>query len=672
MIYTTVVDDGDTINSPGPTPTPTVSSIGYAQWSGEALGIRTLDSFSRTYAGFWYPSVGELEYVVGSLHPFPDFEPISPTTNREGNPPVSPRIMSAFGTVNSIDEFFIQTTVDDADTDLLLESWPTLITAGPGTGIQQFAQRFLTPVAMAPTTNAFYVTGVDLEDNHGWLQADGSVQIMIDSDTPVPSELNNATFFFWSEPTKVLSDRTSIHVGAYNGSPGGNAIYTLSPSGSVKILVDSNGDVPVDVNLPEGGSWPSTLGTVSVNDSGRILFQGGVSKIGEFSRSALWSMDTTSDEPTLEVLSLVAYPTNTVATVTFDRVNAGLIDNTGNILFQARVDGESKLGVWRKLASGEFIRISPLIDNPLPGLPDFVIRTASIVDMNTDGRCVIQIQATGSGNINAYFLESTKESLIYILAEGVPFGPDEESVSVTSIDLSDTGSVAMLLRIDVPNTFDDDDRVVIALDPDDVQPTGNKYIWDGGAGTSNWHTVVNGRTNWVDSQGVPWDVPPNSEDAQIEIGIDAVVQIDQFIQAFSINLLKGSLELNASVLCHGVIYVQEDASLVLQGFELYAKLIVSEGLILKEGDKTVSLTGEKLSVEDSDFVVEDGLLRLWCDTTLDGATLRIEGGTVNASVLEFEGISPRIEVLDTATLEIENPVLTFKSDTAISTEDGGI
>jgi hypothetical protein len=670
IIFTTVVDDGDPINSPGADPSSTVSSINSAQWSDEALGVHTRDSLSRSYSGFWYPSVGEVEYVAGTNYPFSDFEPIFPTTNREGNPPVAPRLSSAGGNVNNSDEFFMQVYVDDGGT-FLVESWPTLITAGPGTGIQQFAQRFITPVAMAATEYAFYVTGVDLEDNHGWLQADGSVQILIDSDTPVPSELNNATHFFWSNPSKILNNRTSIHIAGYNGSPGGNAIYTMSPSGAIDILVDSNGDVPIDVNLPAGGNWGTTIGPISVNDSGRILFYAGVSKLGEFSRKALWSMATNSGEPTLEVSTLVPYETNTVATVTFDSVNAGVIDNAGNILFQARVDGESAVGVWRKLVSGKFVRITPPIDSPLPGLPDFTTRASSIVDMNTDGRCVIQIQAIGSRSISAYFLESTKESLIYILAEGVPFGPDEESISVTSVDLSETAILAMLLRVDVPNTFDDDDRLVIARDPNDVQPSGNKYVWDGGAGTSNWHTVANGRTNWVDASGVPWDVAPNSEDAQIEIGIDAVVQIDQGIQVFSINLLKGSLELNASVLCHGVIYVQEDASLILQGFELDAKLIISEGLILKEGDKTASLTGEKLSIDQSEFVVEGGLLRLWCDTKLEDSTLRIEGGTVNARTLSFEGNDPRIEVADGATLEIVSPNLTFKSDTTISTEDGG-
>ncbi|MDQ8183427.1 hypothetical protein [Pelagicoccus sp. SDUM812005] len=669
-VFTTVVSEGEAINSLGPQTPPTVVLIDYIEWSDEALGVRAWDDVSNKYVGFWYPHVGELEYVAGWQTPFPQFSPTSPTVNSEGDPPGNPILSSAWGFVNDADEFVMGVNIDDRSTDFP-ESWPTLLTAGASTGIQQFAQRFLTPVASAPNQHAFYVTGIDLEDNHGWVTTSGSVEILVDSDTPVPPALEDATHFFWSEPSKILSDRTSIHVANYNGAPAGSAIYAMSPSSGIKILLDSNGDVPAHPSLPDGGSWSSSITSISANDSGRILFFSGVSKLGDFSRTTLWSMDTSGQEPSLEASSFVAYPTHADATVTFDRVAEGRIDHEGNILFQARVDGESKFGVWRKQTDGKFIRISPNTDSPLPGFPGYTARTASIADMNTEGRCVIVVQGVGPATINAYYLESSTGSLAYLLAQGIPFGPDEESVSVTSLDLSDSGSVAMLLSVEVEGSAINEDRVVVARDPNDVQPSGNKYVWDGGAGTSNWHTVVDGRSNWVDNSGVPWDSPPNSEDAQIEIGVEAVVQLEQAIQLYSIDLAAGSLELDASLQCHGIILVREEASLVLKGFELDAQQILSQGLILKEGDNTASLTGESLSVENSDFIVEGGLLRLWCETTLDGSTLRVEGGTVNTGKIRFEGSSPRIEVLPGATLEIESPELTFASDTTISTTQGG-
>lgn len=669
MIYSTALSTGDPIQVPGVDEEWTVRGIGEIEWSGEFLGIFSSDESSRGFLSFWYPGADAAELGTGSGWPFPQFEADPGTKNREGNPPGSPIVTGISGPSAYDGNFILQTSVEDADT-MLIESWPAVFSAGNLSGLQHWYHGYLTPTVAAPNGDAVYVVQIDLEEKQGWLHSDGTVEVLVDENTPIPSELVDASYVFWGGIVGVLPDRTTVHFTTYNtnGTPSsGKFIYSTSPGGAVTVLQDTNGTIPSHPDLTDGADTYDLLG-VTTNQSGEILFRATVGKAGEILYSTLWSTTPSGEGPNLELSTLVEYTLEDQSKVTFDRAAAAFIADNGDILFEARVEGESRFSVWRKLNTGEFKRLSPVEGSPLPGHPDYLLRHARIKTMHSSGRCVLAFE--NDKFRTAYYLEREDGSFLLAATVGDTIADIEKPIGVGEIRIGDNGEVAMVIT--TQEGFVTSYAVVIGRDPADVQPTGTEYIWDGGAGTSKWHSVVNGRSNWVDAFGVPWDTPPDSFTADVRIDTDVVVELtEKFARARQINLLAGSLEVGIPLEVEGVLLVQENASLVLQGSSIDAQLLVSDGLILKEEDRVFTLIGDKVTIDDSELVVENGLLRLWSETTtLDGGTLRVSGGTVNVDRLNFEGSSPRIEVMETARLEIEAPQLTFMSDTTISTGAG--
>ena len=681
MLYTTALSTGDPVEVPGINEGRTVHSVSKIDWSGEFLGIFSGDTSSRSYLSFWYPGADGSEFAAGTGWAFPEFEPVPGTLNREGNPPVSPIITGIAGPTAYDGNFILKTSVTDTDT-FLVETWPATFSASNLSGLQHWYHGFLTPVVSAPNGDAVYVEDIEVEDKQGWLFPDGTVQILVDQGIstepeafkpPIPEQLKGAFKVFWGGIVRVLPDRTTVHYSGYNtnDSPGsGTIIYSTSPGGAITILQDTNGDIPTDPLLPDGAD-SFTLGDVSVNANGDILFWAGIGKTSEFIRRTYWTTTPTGGQPNLELSSFVEYTLMDDSKVTFSKVGNALIADNRDILFQARLEGESIDSVWRKLASGEIKRISPLPATPLPGLPDYELRSASIYRANATGRSVLVFEGIGNNRTQfAYYLEREDGSFILAVAEGLPLEDIGDSVSVEEIVINEDGVLGMLLSTRVG--FAISYHVVVARDSNDIRPAGNKYIWTGGVGTSDWHTVTNGRSNWVDSLGAPWDAPPNSVTAEVEIGIDAVVKLSgQATVVRQLNLLAGRLEVETSFYCIDILFVQENASLVQRAFTIDSKLIISSGLIIKEGSLSSSIVADKLEIDDSELIVQGGTFTLWSDTTLDDATLRVEGGTVAMTgALTFEGYTPRLEVLDGAVVDFQTPVFTFNSDTTIHTEAG--
>lgn len=679
MWYSRALSTGDPIQVPGIGEEWSVAGISRIEWSGEYLGIFSADASSRSFLSFWYPGAVRAELSAGTGWPFPEFEADPGTTNRDGDPPGSPFITSAFG-VNAYDgSFLLKTSVSDFDTTRV-ESWPAVFSAGYETGLQHWYHGYLTPVIATPQGDAVYVGDIDLEAKQGWLLQDGTVQTLVDQTDsealkpPIPTGLNDATKVFWGGIVEVLDDRTTVHFSSYNTSTfgvSGNIIYATDPSGAVKVLVDTRGTIPTHENIPAGADT-LTLGDVSVSEAGRILYYAGISKQGEFNRKTYWSTDTLGGTQYLELSTFVEYTQFDGSKVSFDNLSKAIVDDAGFILFQARVEGEKHESVWRAGGPADVTRVSPLPGSKLPGFPDYEVRKTRIAAMNSTGRAALRIEGFGNNEIiDFYYLEREDLSLIHIATNGRPLGDIDEPVSITDVVISEQAEIGLL--VSRREGFAYNHYVVVARDPADVQASGTTYRWDGGAGTNNWHTVVNGRSNWVDASGVPWDAPPNSAIADVTIDVDTVVQLDEsFVRFRQLNLAQGSLEVGIPVTCELAIFVQDDASLVLQGSELEAPLIASTGVIIKEQDRTFFLLSEDLRIENSELIVEDGTFNLWSTTTLDNATLRVEGGTVDlAGVTTFKGDAPRIEVQDTALLRLTEPKLTFESNLSIHTQAGG-
>lgn len=159
-------------------------------------------------------------------------------------------------------------------------------------------------------------------------------------------------------------------------------------------------------------------------------------------------------------------------------------------------------------------------------------------------------------------------------------------------------------------------------------PRGNTYIWDGGAGDSNWHTVKDGRSNWVDAAGTPWDkAPPFDGSATISIGVDYVVEIlDEEVYVSSISNIGSILKVRKTLSFESVIDLKADASIEFSA-TIDGTSINALGLLIKDSGSEVDFRVNSLKITDADLIVEGGILDLKCDqVTFTRGGIRIEGG----------------------------------------------
>ncbi|MCB1119939.1 MAG: hypothetical protein KJT03_00195, partial [Verrucomicrobiae bacterium] len=152
----------------------------------------------------------------------------------------------------------------------------------------------------------------------------------------------------------------------------------------------------------------------------------------------------------------------------------------------------------------------------------------------------------------------------------------------------------------------------------DLPPTGDTYIWDGGAGTQDWHTVDGERSNWVDAFGARWPEPPGNKDGseRVIIPLSTRVELNAPVTIRSLNL-GGSepatiLELNADLEFATLIEINANSEVILKGGSINSESgnIECEGDITKQGTTNQSISVNTLDMDSVNLKVEGGTLSL--------------------------------------------------------------
>lgn len=180
----------------------------------------------------------------------------------------------------------------------------------------------------------------------------------------------------------------------------------------------------------------------------------------------------------------------------------------------------------------------------------------------------------------------------------------------------------------------------------ELVPTGNTYVWDGGAGDTNWHTVTGGRSNWVDSNGIPWDAPPKSDGTSvIKIGVNKLVQIlDDGVSVDQIELIGSSLEANENMNI-GTFTGDADSSLVLLNSYVAVGNFSSNGAVFKESENDLILDTVNFSMVSGAVEVTEGEMDLLSiNGLLDSTPVVAMGGNVSlGGTFKFTGTNARVE-----------------------------
>lgn len=337
------------------------------------------------------------------------------------------------------------------------------------------------------------------------------------------------------------------------------------------------------------------------------------------------------------------------------------VDGDGNLFFSADLrNGNSSSvaeGVWR--IDGETKAITTLARAPLDGQFGDAPGTEATYKTFSQLTAVgpnLAFMAELSDGTNGLFATDANGGVIKIALEGdelddsvitsIHFTADLAGQDVRfnkgNSGLNGFGELAFLATLENGTT-----ALVKATYEGLVRPVGNTYIWDGGAGDTNWHTVVDGRSNWTDAFGTPWDRPPTTNGtAEIEIGDDYLVEvIDDWAHVNKVTLGNSSLEISKDFECVTTFEGADLSSIVLKSGVSKGGTLTTTGPILKEGPDNAWLIWDLITIEEIDITVEGGHLNFWSDLKLIDSSLVVVGGTMEKSgLLQFEGQSGLFEV----------------------------
>ncbi len=205
-----------------------------------------------------------------------------------------------------------------------------------------------------------------------------------------------------------------------------------------------------------------------------------------------------------------------------------------------------------------------------------------------------------------------------------------------------------------------------------LNPTGVDYIWDGGAGTDDWHTVTNGRSNWVDSAGTPWPAPPgnsNTTSEQVSIGTGYNVKLNNPATIANLSLDGASLEINSHLEFELLVDVPSGSLLTLisGSLEGVAGFIEVGGMLSKESEGNFQTEVAGILLDDAEFFMKAGTLLLDNGTTNFKDTLLSQDGgvlTLTDETTRFDGASGNI-LVTSGILNLNSKTVSFATNTVI-------
>jgi hypothetical protein len=501
----------------------------------------------------------------------------------------------------------------------------------------------------------------DINGNDGnlrWWFGNGDTLPVWDPGQPAPGidgEKMASTFRI----QEILSDRTILALAAV--SPEGDFLdskevfYLVHPDGSVEFLFPQlNNPYPAMGDDVPAGSFSVTVqrdlrdvGSIDINDSLQMAFAGLLVIPEEVARTSIWYRAPENEPMLVATTGMSVSIIGSTNQGKFSALNNRnvRIDGSGNIYFEAALEGQSGNTIWSyRMEDSLFVRLGPPAGSPIPGVEGETVESCSLVSMNSSGRLVIRINGT---NGYGYFLQAADGSFSpFIFNNKVLFPNAPQDIAPLSdfeMLISENNAVAFSARVDnLPTIF-------TARIAGEVPPVGDKYIWDGGAGTDDWHTVTNGRSNWVDAVGTPWPQPPGSTNRteEVIIGSGHVVKLNRPAWVFSIVMEDGGnsgLVVNSDLGFESLIRVPFLSELTLNAgkIESAAGILEIKGDLYKKTSAEFSIDLAILKLQGEEFLVEEGKLSTRNGATwFDGSTFKQMGGefTLKDQVTRFQSAS---------------------------------
>lgn len=557
------------------------------------------------------------------------------------------------------------------------------VSDGRGSTQNRFLGTLVTTMLVNDSGVVFWENGFGTVNEIFRAAAGSPTSAIVFADTPAPGfpPGDNATFksrlnligvdtagnaFFRADVLRGSS--TSVAVYRHNASD--NSL-TLLLVGGETLLPDPSGSNTLTANV--------NLEDLFADLTGTVYFRG---RIGS-THTGFWKVAPDGQISLMKSLSQFSPVPTDRGNITYRSVEAGDwgVAPGGTIYFSsdANLGAATRVeGIWR--IDGTTFDVTTIARETDPAIPPTTATTFTgfsklSASGNGSGSQAV-FMATLSDGTEALYATDPSGAFVKITREGealdgsavtaLHYTPDAagEGLAINQGAPGINASGAIAFVAELANNTTALVRAEFGLPP---FPSGVTYVWDGGAGDTNWHTVSEGRSNWVDSNGIPWDAPPKTDGTSvIMIGSGFLVRIlDVEVVVKSILLTNSTLEssLNAET---DDLDGDATSKLILFGGSFFAAALETTGSILKEGAGDAALQTGSITITNGTFTIKEGKLDVFCsDSEYIDTPITVESGTLNTEgPIRFRGTEAGVRAVSaTAGAFFNSSELHFETDT---------
>ena len=206
-----------------------------------------------------------------------------------------------------------------------------------------------------------------------------------------------------------------------------------------------------------------------------------------------------------------------------------------------------------------------------------------------------------------------------------------------------------------------------------VIPKGDTFIWDGGAGTNDWETITDGRSNWKDGFGTPWDkVPGSMGNEKVIIIAGSNVELNANVSIRELTLENSMLSVSANLaFTHSFKGVEGSVLNLESGSQINSEGdFTTAGAIVKNGSVASTVKIDDFEVNGGSVTLKSGTLNFenTISNFVDTAVL-VENGlfAFDENVTAFRGANTTI-VVKNGTLDLDVFALSFEDGVGVMTE----
>lgn len=431
-----------------------------------------------------------------------------------------------------------------------------------------------------------------------------------------------------------LEDGTVVlRIGTPSSSISG--FWKIDPEGEISLikLFEETNPTATDSGPLGFRSLRADLAVFSVADDGTVFFTADVRDgVANVNQEGVWAIDPTDQSIKTIARSGEGAPETNANYGVFSHISAA---GDGFVAFISTLSDGNR-GLFATNNEGEVVKIA------------------------IEGQPVLDDQSILGGNIKTIYFTADHAGEDLDISQGAAGINDQGGVAFTA-DLVDGGMV-----------------VVRATFEREFEPVGDDYIWDGGAGTGDWHTVANGRSNWVDAFGTPWPEPPGggSGNEEVLIGPEVTVQLNADISIYELDLNGSTLVVKADLSFRNLLKVRPLGQLRIHSGAIQSSegAIEVEGKIVKRSPESFQLKVVEMALVDSELSMEEGTLLVENgESRFTTSLLSQTGGvmTLNDTSTRFQGESASVSVSG-GPLNLISKSISIESDTVLNTSETGV